>query len=205
MRSLSLLLLAAMFAGCIIVDPIPPMPKLATHHVARDFDTYEIRRVGLMPFGGDSVELSEATSVQMSFLAELSGSTPYELVLLDHQDLDEVQGSDPYRRGWYSPRTIIELSERYSLDAVMFGTIVQHQYYPPQMLSVQMDMVAAETGLVVWSSSVHLDASNEEVRSGLQAFYRSPNPRGVSSGWEVALVSPRRFARFAAHQISMGL
>ena len=176
------------------------MPMIASAQVASDFDTYEISRVGLMPFQGTDVDLTRADELQLAFYSEFSRTTPFELVLLDGIDLEEVRGSEPYRRGWYHPTTIIEISRRYNLDAVLFGTVVRDQFFPPQELSVQVDMVAAETGLVIWSSSAHLSAGDLRVQEGLKIFYDS-EVTGAAS-WELSLVSPTRFARFAAFQIA---
>jgi hypothetical protein len=201
------LLAAALALGlgaCATTHAGPP-PKLATFHVARDFETYNIHRVGLMPFDGDQLSLEEASAMQMAFLVELSRTAPFELVLLDAADLEEVRESEPYERGWYRPKTIIEVTRRYSLDAVMFGTVVQQQHYPPQMLSVQMDMVAAETGLVVWTAAVHLDANDAKVQQGLRSFYGVGGSEDVDGEWSISLLSPRRFARFAAWQLAAGL
>ena len=77
------------------------------------------------------------------------------------------------------------------------------QFFPPQKLSAQLDLVAAETGLVIWSSAVHLDANDPHVREGLEAYYGS-----LDDGWEgqqdwrIALLSPARFAQFAAYQVA---
>ena len=68
------------------------------------------------------------------------------------------------------------------------------------MLSVQMDMVSAETGLVVWSAAVHLDASDPLVREGVEIW--AGGGAEDAGDWEVALMSPSRFARFAAWQIA---
>ena len=112
---------------------------------------------------------------------------------------DELEASDPHRRGWYSPRTIIGLAERYHLDALVFGTVTQERFYPPQLLALQTDLVSAETGLVLWSATVHLDASDPRVLDGLQVYYGLDED---PEAWRVALLSPERFARFAAFQIA---
>ena len=182
----------------------PSMPTLATARVASDFDTYRIGRVGLMPFAGDDLTEEQSAGLEAAFFTEISHSTPFELVKLDPLDLQEVRASDAYRRGWYAPDTIVATARRYSLDAVLFGTVTQSQFFPPQKLSVSVDMVAAETGLVIWSSTVHLDATEERVRDGLEAYFS--NTRGKveddSQDWRTALLSPSRFAQFAAFQIA---
>lgn len=176
------------------------VPLLGHARVSNDFETYSVARVGVMPFQGPNVDLQRGRDLQLSLYAEFSRSTPFELVLLGTQDLDQVQGSEPHRRGRYSPETIIETSRRYNLDAILFGTVVSEQLFPPQELSTQVDLVASETGLVIWSASVHVDAADPRVREGLEVFY-GLDTEGAEP-WELSLVSPSRFARFAAYQVA---
>jgi hypothetical protein len=180
------------------------MPTLATARVSSDFDTYRIGRVGLMPFAGADLTPEQSAGLEAAFFTEISHSTPFELVLLNATDLLEVRQSDAYRRGWYAPETITAVARRYSLDAVLFGTVTQSQFFPPQKLSVSVDMVAAETGLVIWSSTVHLDATEERVRDGLEAYFSNTRgvPEDAAQDWRLALLSPSRFAQFAAFQVA---
>jgi len=117
-------------------------------------------------------------------------------------DLAEIPRSEPYRRGSYEARTIIGLSRRFNLDAILIGTITDQQYFPPQRLGIQVDMVAAETGLVIWSSSLQLDASKRRVRDSLRAWSQLDQGDLEGEDWELALISPRRFGRFAAWQVA---
>jgi hypothetical protein len=136
-------------------------------------------------------------------VSEVTRSTPYEVVRLDEVDLAEIASSDPYRRGLYDPETIIEMSRRYRLDGVLFGTVVQHRFFPPQQLGLQVDLVAAETGLAIWSGTCHIDATDRRVREGLQTFFARGEEAGANEdNWEIALLSPARIARFAAYQIA---
>jgi hypothetical protein len=120
-------------------------------------------------------------------------------VLLDERDMAELETSDPYRRGSYQPRTIIGLSRRYNLDGILFGTVSQQRFFPPQLLSLEVDMVSAETGLVIWSGAVDLDGADQRVIDGLRVYYGNEEDQ---ESWRVALLSPERFARFAAFQVA---
>ena len=191
-------LLALALAGCMVM-PGANMPRLANAVVSRDFTTYELRRIGLPAFRGRNVPPEQAAALQRALHSELSQSTPYEIVLLDDGDLAELESSDPYRRGWYKPKTIIGLAERYSLDGILFGTVTQQRFYPPQLLALSVDLVSAETGLVIWSGNVDLDASDERVLQGLRLYYDVDED---DETWRVALLSPERFARFAAFQVA---
>jgi hypothetical protein len=196
------LALCAGSAGCLGA-PVLEMPELAHARVAQDFHTYTIRRVGLMPFRGEDISPDRARSLQQGFLAELTASTPFEVLMLDERDIEEVEISEPYRRGWYKPRTIIKVSKRYQLDALLFGTVTAERFYPPLSLGLQVDMVSAETGLVIWSSSIHIDAKDPVVVDGLRLFYGDRGPhREEDEDWRLSLLSPERFGRFAAYQVA---
>ena len=198
MRSPVILLCALALSSCVFLPR--EVPLLGSAQVATDFASYDVQRVGVMPFQGEAVDLHRGRDLQLAFYSEFSRTTPFELILLDGSDLEEVAGSEPHRRGRYLPTTIIETARRYNLDGIFFGTIVREQLFPPQELSAQVDLVAAETGLVIWSASVHVDAVDPRVREGLELYYGS-DAEG-SDPWELALVSPTRFARFAAYQIA---
>ncbi len=187
----------AMAPACFVLGSAPDL-SLAQARVSSDFTTYEIRRVGLLPFDGFQLTPERRRELQNAFHSEFSQSTPFEIVLLGESQLQELIQSDPYIKGTYEPRTIIGLSQRFNLDAIFFGTITQERFFPPQVLSMQLDLVAAETGMVVWSSTIHLNADDPRVAEGLQTYYG-----GIDKEvWQIAMLSPERFARFAAFQMA---
>ena len=182
----------------------PPDPgPLATSAVARDLSSYSITRVGMMPFHGRGLDAEGAAICSGAFQLELSRVMPYEIVPLGQTDLDEVQAADPYRRGRYDPRTILEVSRRYRLDALLIGTVTQREPYPPQVLGLELEMVATETGLPLWSSSVQLDAGDARVRARIDLWQASHKADGGGrESVQLTLVSPERFARFAAWEVA---
>lgn len=200
MRGAVLTALAAVAAGCVGVSH--SVEPLADARIVSDFDTYTLRRIGLVPFTGEGLTRERSVELQAAFFAEISAATPFEVVPLEPADLAEIPTSDPYRRGAYEPRTIIEVSRRFNLDATLIGTVTDQQYFPPQRLGVQLDMVAAETGLVIWSSSLQLDASKRRVRDSLRAWSQEDQGDLDDEDWELTLISPRRFGRFAAWQVA---
>lgn len=204
MKFLASVLMLTALAGC--ASNAPHAVPLATARVAADFESYPLRRVGLLPFCGEKMAEEQSAALQGAFLNEIHRRTAFEVVPLNPVDLEEIPESEPFRVGWIQPRTVIDLAHRYSLDAILIGTVTDRQYFVPQRLGVQLDMVAAETGVSIWSATVHLDASHEEVRQGIEAWFNE-HKADVASGetWELALLSPRRFAQFAAFQIAQQL
>lgn len=191
--------LATLLLGACLTSRRAEMPRLANAVVSQDFASYPLRRIGLPPFAGRGLTEAQGLDLQRALHSELAQSTPFEIVQLDANDLAELEASEPHRRGWYKPKTIIGLTQRYSLDAILFGVVTQERFFPPLLLSLQVDLVSAETGLVLWSGSVHLDASDPRVVEGLELYYANEQE---PEGWRVALLSPERFARFAAFQIA---
>ena len=182
------------------------LPPLARTQAAPDFESYRLSRVGLLPFEGDELGDAHAATLQRAFLLELGQLAPFEVVRLDPADLAEIQASEPYRRGLYRPRTLLDLAERFRLDAILIGSVIQASVYPPQVLGLELDMVSCETGMVLWTASLHVDASDTTVRRHLDSFQRSQETtEDWQGGVQLTLISPSRFARFAAHTVAKEL
>ena len=82
----------------------------------------------------------------------------------------------------------------------MVGTITSRRVVLPQILGVQLDLVSCETGATIWSSSILIDGSREDTRAAIDIWAR--NELGEPDGAEITLMSPQRFARFAAYQVA---
>ncbi len=193
--------LCAPLCGCATTRA--DVGTLARATVASDFKSYGLHRVGLLPFQGECLDADGARELQAAFATELAGGSNLEVVPLTALDLEEVQKSEPFRRGRIKPATVLALARRFRLDGIFAGTVTELRCYAPQRLCVDVDLIASETGLSVWSASAQLDASDERVRKGLeQWFAKNRGGGGTNETAEIYLLSPRRFAQFAAAQIA---
>ncbi len=193
--------LALLASGCALLEHDPG--PLATSRLAVDFGTYHIARVAVLPFQGRGLDPESAVTLQSAFQLELAAVMPYELVSLAAEDLAEVDRHDPHRRGRYEPRAVLELAQRFRLDALLIGTVTRHEPYPPQALGVEVELVACETGLPLWSSSVQLDAGDSRVRARLERWQATQeSDSGSRESVQLTLVSPERFARYAAWEVA---
>ncbi|HVS18844.1 MAG TPA: hypothetical protein VMT18_09620, partial [Planctomycetota bacterium] len=200
--ALAAVLVAALAAGsCSSLTPDPG--PLATSVVARDFATYSLVRVGVPPLRAPDVDAANRAALQAALVAELSAVMPYELVPLDLDDLVEVDAQDAFRRGRYDTRAVLETARRYRLDGLVLGTVTHYQPYPPQALGMEVELVAIETGATLWSSSLQLDAADAKVRARLDRWQNDHKSGGGNrESAQLTLVSPERFARFAASEIA---
>lgn len=177
------------------------VPLMGSARITSDFSTYSIGRVGLVPFRAlESTGLAahEVGIIETAFLSEFATGTPYDVVPLRGMDLAEVLPPDPFREGSYSPEAIRTLRDRYRLDALMIGTITARRVITPQILGVQMDLVSCETGATIWSSDLLLDGSRQDTRAALEVW--AMRELGETHGAAMALLSPMKFAHFAAYQ-----
>jgi hypothetical protein len=199
-RALALFWLSLGLAACASTPQ--SVPPLASARVVGDFDSYTLQRVGIVPVSGGDLPNNEALELQAALLAEFSAGTDFELVALAGEDLAETPPLEPYRRGWYSPRTILTLARRHRLDGLLIATVTDRQVYHPQRLGLQVDLVSAETGQTLWYSALHIDAAESRVRDSMGVWARETLGDVSEASWESMLMSPRRFARFAAHQVA---
>lgn len=179
-------------------------PDLAVSKAAADFGSYRISRVGLLPVSGTALSPEEAVELQEIFYSEFSERARFELVLLDLADLAEVTTSEPYLRGVYRPETVLDISRRFGLDGLLVASVSHRQEFPPQKLNMHLDLVAAETGMTIWTSTVALQADRPDVVKGLEAFFGNGLPMSDDS-WATALLSPSQFARFGVWQMARAL
>lgn len=190
--------LPLLFASCSS-PRTQSVPLLATGKITSDFASYSIRRVGLLPIQVDGDEIAGDEALEQAFHAELVASTGYEVIALSQHDLLEFDALQPLRRGSYSAATLLELRRRFLLDAVAVGVVSNRRVVPPQRLGVQFDLISCETGATLWSSRVLLNAADAETREALEIW--SEQHTESIDGAELVLLSPRRFARFAAWQV----
>jgi hypothetical protein len=181
---------------------IAPQETLARSHSASDLGSYRIQRVAVVPFTGNVIDPVRAMDFEDSLALELAPRVNFEIVQLYAADLAEVSRSDPYRRGWYAPATLLELAKRYNIDAVLIGTVREQWCYTPMRIAAQVEMVSCETGMVAWSSSVELDARDGHVQKCVKAWYGLELDSTDAPGDEaLAYLSPAIFARFAAREL----
>ena len=195
---LSLLVMATI--GCQTTIEVPTM---GSAQIVSDFESYTIRRVGFLPFRPlHSAQLGAAdvASIETSFHAEFSSGTSYDIVALSADDLSEILPLEPFRRGTYAPEAILAIRDRYRLDALLVGSVTARQVTPPLVFGAQIDLISCETGQTLWSADLLLDSSIAETREALGVW--AEEKLGEEHAARMAMISPRKFAHFAAYQMA---
>lgn len=178
---------------------------MASPMQATDYFTYPLRRVGIVPVMGMEYGPEVNRDLHDALLAEFSSVAPFEIVRITPQDVSRIPSMNAWSRGWYRPDTILTLASKHSLDGLLIVTVTDRQPYPPQRLGLTVDLVAAETGMTLWSSTLYLDASKARVRGAMEAWSKEFVGDLSEYSWESMLVSPKRFARFGSYELARGL
>ena len=195
----------ASLASCSLWLQPQPAP-LASAHRAVDFASYDLRRVGLLPLSGKDLDHPREAELQTALRFELGRRAPYEIVLLNEADMAEIDSSRPHERGAYSTHAVIDSARRFRLDGLLVGTVTHFEPYAPQSIGLELELVAAETGLVVWSASLDIDTSDARVRRSIVSFQeRRLDESGESGDLELMLLSPSHLMRFAASEVARTL
>lgn len=192
------LLLLALAVSCQSTKEVAP---LAHARMVSDFGTYQVQRVGLLPPVGAMSDM-QRNDVQSACRAEFAASTALEIVRLTDADLDAISELEPHRRGNYSAGPILAMAKRYQLDGLLIPTVTDLQVHPPQRLGLTVDLISTETGQTIWTSSVHADAAQQSTIESVRDWAGGHQGDVSDHTWEVILLSPKRFCRFAAFQLA---
>jgi len=178
--------------------------SLATTRTAADRDLYSLRRIAILPVRGTAMRADDARAFEGALAAQLGTKWKAEIIPLDARDVEEVPRNESFRLGRIEPEAILKLSRRYNLDALLQATITERRAYPPQRLSVEVELTSCETGLPIWSASLRLDGASERVQNALHQWHADER-RSDAGGeaWDLYLLSPLRFAEFAAAQVAL--
>jgi len=177
---------------------------LATTRVAIDRDQYTLRRIGMLPVESAFLRADEALAFQAALATELSTRWRAEIVPLRGEDVAETPAHQSFRTGRIDPDGIVTMARRYNLDGLVAVTVTDRRAYPPQRLGLEVELTACDTGLPIWAASLRLDASQERTRGAVHAWFDAArNADSVPETWELCLLSPLRFAEFAAAQVAL--
>jgi hypothetical protein len=124
-------------------------------------------------------------------------------VPLQRDDAAETPSYESFRTGRIEPDAIVTMAKRHNLDGLVAVTVTDRRAYPPQRLGIEVELTACDTGLPIWAASLRLDAAQERTRHALHAWFDAQrSAEGTPETWDLCLLSPQRFAEFAAAQVA---
>lgn len=169
---------------------------------ASSADIDQVRRVLVLPFDAASGVTSGVESVHRAVVEELAKMQRFELVRMDHPNDDDRTVLQSMRHGRISLDAMAKLVEMHHVDGVLLGTITGYRPYKPPQLGLRVQIVSTHSAAPIWAVEVFYDSNDAAVVEDLQQFATSFAAKDVTEhGWEMAMISPRRFASFVAHRV----
>jgi len=176
--------------------------KSISFYKSDEYNNAGVHRVLLVPFAFETNREKVVNEVTEAFFVELQKSTKFDVVL-PHEFPDKLlPQNDLWIKGLVRAETVIEAKKRFKVDAIIFGTITHYKPYEPPILGIKVGMFSTVTGNVIWTADTILDSSEASVVQLVRTYYRRNYQRKQSLyGWKIILVSMKRYAQFAAHQV----
>ena len=103
--------------------------------------------------------------------------------------------------GGVTMRQMKEIRDQLACDGVILGELRHFRPYPHMQGGMQVQLFDLRNGSVVWAVEDVWDASSEAtVRRARLYFDRQVRQGYERAEWEIAILSPRAFLRFMAHE-----
>lgn len=188
-------------AGCGLL-PQAPRQLPVNHFVSdpRDFDT--VRRVMVLPFDRSPGINVGVEGIREAFISELSKLQRFEVMPLPDRASEHAAIHASVLRGRLSTDALVALSERYQVDGVLIASVTSYRAYPPMNLGLRVQLVSLHSGRTVWAAEGHYDANDARVIEDIEHYSHSFVAEEASMhGWEINLISPRKFTGFVTHRI----
>ncbi len=164
------------------------------------------RRIGVIPFDGPDRPSSDLISAAIGEALARKLGAPTVRIEAEGGGAERLR--EGMRRGQLPTRMILSTSARHGVDAVLIGRITRYRPFPPQAIGIEVALVSAVTGQVVWNAMGVVDASDpatlRAARGGAFGLLARGAPVGVLESLDdpqqafLTLESPDAFARFVA-------
>lgn len=194
-------LLAAACCACASTVELGPAENLAASAFAADFVEFPMRRVAVLPPRG--IEGDDARDLQKQFAAEIASRAPFEVVTLAPADLVDLPGITHPGQVLTRPEAIVALSKRHDLDAFYALEVSDRTTFAPLHLTLEADLVGADTGARLWTAQGAWNAADQRVRRSLECWFAAQRGAAASDeDWSLYLLAPRRFAAYGCAQLA---
>jgi hypothetical protein len=193
-----------LFLGVVLVSGCASTPDAI--RATQDTAVPNPTRIGFLLLDGPDAPSSELLSraLEQALSQQLGAATTR--LAGEGPSADALRGG--FRRGEISGQAILETSARYGVDAVLVGRITRYRPYPPQAVGMELALVSAVTGQIIWNALGVIDAddpqTDQAIRGGMLGVLARNAPVGALDDLEnpreafLILQSPTRFAKFVA-------
>ncbi len=179
-----------------------PEPKRVNAYLADLRDVSSVRRIMVLPFAESPGVEADLVKIREAFVGELSKLQRFEIVPVPARAQEDSLINRSLMRGRVSTAALVSLSERYSLDGVILGTVTGYRAYMPPHLGMRLQLISIHSGATVWAAEGHYDASDARTIEDLNHYFQtSQAPDETGHGVEIYWISPMKFARYVSYRL----
>jgi hypothetical protein len=199
--------LAAVLAGCAAGGARAPAASQGAgvfkprNFRADNFIPLSVRRVVLLPVHGGALVPPEACEyLDPIFATALERQARFEVVTLSREDCAKGFGApDLSSTDVLPPDFLARLGTEYGAQAVLFVDVTAYGPYRPLTLGLRAKLATVGDRRLIWTFDEVFTCLDPAVVAGLRRYYSKGSQEGAPVDLSAdALVSPRRFAAYAA-------
>jgi hypothetical protein len=158
-------------------------------------------RIVVVPFAAPVTGEESSPIVTQAFALEIQRILCNDVIVAPVDDERLLAESALSLRGRVDIESLIESRKKYLADGFLFGTVTQYKPYDPPVLGVNLRLLSATTGEVIWAAGGLFDAKDADVRWLGESYYKHSSLSKDLYGPEVLFMSPRLYAGFVAERI----
>jgi hypothetical protein len=202
-RPLATIALAAGLLGaCLGCQEQRVTPVRVNHYLDDWKDLRQLKRVCFVEIAEDLRYPSVARSMTMSLHKSIQNVGLFHMTVLRRDDPVCVDlGLDRPRR--YSMDEMAAIRRKLNCDGVLFGRIVEAEFYPHTRLSLHLVLLDLKQGRVGWAVDDTWDIRDEQIQPRMdQWICRAEAGHSGPETAELARMSPKTFQRFVAWEVA---
>jgi hypothetical protein len=163
-----------------------------------------LRRVAVLPLSVGRSDLDAGQEMLDSVVQdELGQAKRFEVVRVRPEQLQAWTGRKSWSTAQVLPENLlVDLRDKLGCDAVMFAELSQFQAYPPLTVGLNLKLVDARSGQILWAADEVFDAGQPAVANGARRYQMKHSPvGGPLADSRFILLSPSAFGHYAAQTL----
>jgi hypothetical protein len=191
MKLAGLAMIGLTLFGC---EAFRPAPKEAVRNVT------PFGRVAVVEFFDHSRYTGTAEQFTAALKDQLADvTTGSDFIVIKRSALRGFE--DPFTSGKLPVVSLAEARREYKADAVVIGTIDDHNPYPKPSIAISVKMIETAEATVVCEFSETWDANTARIERDIGVYYKENyGADDCRFGPDVFLISPRYFLKYAARR-----
>lgn len=177
-------------------------PMAGTFYLDPQKDLHQLGRVTLAELENLSEYPEISASATDALFLHLQKKHIFSLVIV-HRNDPVWPALQEGLESLHAMRVLVDTREMLNCDGLLVGTVTEYRPYPHPVLGLRLKMLDLTDGRLLWGFEQVWDSADRDVQRRIRDYLKTEVHSGtVPLSEELVSVSPREFARFAAHEVA---